>query len=45
VMEVQRCLQAGLIESPGMTHDETIALMGVLDDIRGQIGLKYAADA
>ena len=43
-IEAGRCLRAGLIESPGMTHDETIALMGVLDTIRGQIGLRYAAD-
>lgn len=43
-IEAQRCLLAGLIESPGMTHDETLALMGVMDDIRAQIGLRYAAD-
>ena len=43
--EAQRCGQAGLIESPGMTHDDTLALMGVMDEIRRQIGLKYAADA
>jgi len=44
-IEAQRCWQAGLIESPGMTHDDTLALMGVMDDIRRQIGLTYAADA
>jgi predicted dehydrogenase len=44
VMEAQRCLRAGLIESPAMTHDDTLALMGVLDDIRRQIGLTYPAD-
>jgi hypothetical protein len=27
-----------------MTHAETLALMGVMDTIREQIGLKYAAD-
>jgi predicted dehydrogenase len=43
-IEAGRCLRAGLIESPDMTHDDTIALMGVLDTIRAQIGLKYAAD-
>ncbi|MES2319644.1 MAG: Gfo/Idh/MocA family oxidoreductase [Pseudomonadota bacterium] len=43
-IEAGRCLCAGLLESPGMTHDETLALMGVLDDIRRQIGLVYAAD-
>jgi predicted dehydrogenase len=43
-IEAQRCWRAGLIESPRMTHDETLALMGVLDEMRAQIGLKYAAD-
>ena len=43
-IEAQRCFLAGLIESPGMTHDETLALMGVMDTIREQIGLRYAAD-
>ena len=44
-IEAQRCWQAGLIESPGMTHDDTLALMGVMDEIRRQIGVHYAADA
>jgi predicted dehydrogenase len=43
-IEAQRCFSAGLIESPGMTHDETLALMGVMDEVRRQIGLTYEAD-
>jgi predicted dehydrogenase len=43
-IEAQRCWQAGLIESPGMTHDDTLALMGVMDEVRRQIGLHYEAD-
>jgi len=43
-IEAGRCWQAGLIESPGMTHDDTLALMGVMDEIRRQIGVAYAAD-
>jgi predicted dehydrogenase len=43
-VEVMRCLRAGLIESPVMPLDETLALMGILDTIRSQIGLSYAAD-
>jgi predicted dehydrogenase len=43
-IEAQRCFLAGLIESPGMTHDETLALMGVMDTIREQIGVTYPAD-
>jgi len=45
VIEAQRCWRAGLVESPAMTHAETLALMGVMDEIRRQIGLRYAADA
>jgi len=45
VIEAQRCWKAGQMESPGMTHADTLALMQVLDTIRGQIGLAYAADA
>ena len=44
VIEAQRCFRAGLIESPGMTHAETLALMAVMDEIRRQIGLVYEAD-
>jgi predicted dehydrogenase len=43
-IEAQRCWQAGLVESPGMTHDDTLALMGVMDEVRRQIGVHYAAD-
>ena len=43
-IEVGRCLRAGLIESPVMPHDETLSIMGTLDAIRAQIGLRYGAD-
>jgi predicted dehydrogenase len=43
-IEAQRCWQAGLIESPGMTHEDTLALMGVMDEVRRQIGVRYTAD-
>ena len=44
-VEAGRCLKEGLLESPRMPLDETLALMGVLDTIREQIGVRYAADA
>ena len=44
-IEAGRCLHEGLIEHPLMTHDDTLALMTLLDAIRGQIGLRYASDA
>jgi predicted dehydrogenase len=42
--EVGRCIRAGLIESPVMPHGETLSIMGMLDEIRAQIGLRYSAD-
>ncbi|CDG80953.1 Gfo/Idh/MocA family protein [Janthinobacterium agaricidamnosum] len=44
VIETMRCIRAGLIESPLMPHAESVELMGVLDTMRGQIGLTYQAD-
>lgn len=44
-IEAGRCLREGLLESPGMTHAETLDLMQVLDTIRAQIGVRYPADA
>ena len=44
VDEVHRCLAEGLTESPVMTLDETVALAGVLDDIRAQIGVVYPGE-
>jgi predicted dehydrogenase len=41
--EVNRCLREGLAESPLMPLDETLAIMGVLDEVRAQIGLDYTA--
>jgi len=43
-IEAGRCLRAGLTESAGMTHADTLHLMGVLDTIRSQIGVRYPAD-
>ncbi len=42
--EVGRCLRSGLLESPVMPLDETLALLGWMDNIRAQIGLRYASD-
>jgi hypothetical protein len=41
--EVNRCLRAGLTESPLLPLDETIAIMDTLDEVRRQIGLDYHA--
>ncbi len=41
---VNDCLRAGLTESPVVSHQYTLTLMGLLDKIRGLAGVKYAAD-
>ncbi|MFW8695295.1 hypothetical protein, partial [Mesorhizobium japonicum] len=43
-IEAMRCIRAGLLESPIMPHDESVALMANLDAMRRQIGLVYSAD-
>ncbi|MFG1799109.1 Gfo/Idh/MocA family protein [Micromonospora carbonacea] len=40
-IEVQRCLAAGLTESPLVPHATTLEVMGLLDAIREQIGVHY----
>lgn len=42
-IEAQRCLRAGQLESEGMALADTLSLMGILDEIRAQINLRYAA--
>jgi predicted dehydrogenase len=44
VLEVERCLRAGELESPLVPLDETIAILEVLDETRRQLGVRYAAD-
>jgi predicted dehydrogenase len=39
--EVQRCLQAGALESPLMPHSTTLEMMNLLDAIRSEIGVIY----
>jgi hypothetical protein len=39
--EAARCLRLGLTESPVMPLDETVSIMGTMDEIRAQIGLTY----
>lgn len=40
-VEFARCLRVGLTETPLLPLDETVAIMGALDEIRRQIGLEY----
>jgi len=40
-IEAMRCLENGLIECPDLTLDFSLDLMGLLDKIRSQCGIKY----
>lgn len=42
--EVARCLRAGWTESPWVPLDDTLAVMTLLDRIRGQLGVQYPFD-
>ncbi|HEX3932754.1 MAG TPA: Gfo/Idh/MocA family oxidoreductase [Nocardioides sp.] len=44
-LHVQECLQEGLAESPLVPRSQTLELLGVMDDLRRQLGVRYAADA
>lgn len=41
IEHVQECVRSGLIESPKMSHDFSIQLIRLLDEVRGLIGLSY----
>lgn len=44
VAEVERCLRAGELESPVVPLDDTVAILETIDEIRRQVGVRYAAD-
>jgi predicted dehydrogenase len=44
VMECKRCLDAGLLESPLMPHDETLSIMEQMDSLRKEWGVRYPMD-
>jgi len=44
VEEVERCLRAGLAESPLITHADTIAVLELLDQSRATLGVKYPSE-
>jgi predicted dehydrogenase len=43
-MEVHRCLRAGLVQSPGMPHDDTLAIARVMDNLRAQWGITFPGE-
>ncbi|MGA1426182.1 MAG: Gfo/Idh/MocA family protein [Ilumatobacteraceae bacterium] len=44
VPEVHRCIESAFIESPRLTHSETLAYARTMDDIRRQLGVRYDVD-
>jgi dihydrodiol dehydrogenase / D-xylose 1-dehydrogenase (NADP) len=44
IMEVMDCVRKGLIESPLMPLDESVAIMETMDDIRRSWGLEYPTE-
>lgn len=44
VLECKRCIEAGLLESPMMPHQETISIMRQMDDLRQEWGVRYPYD-
>jgi len=41
IEEAQRCIRAGLLESPRMTHADSLGALRCMDEIRRAIGLRY----
>lgn len=41
IMHVNECLASGLTQSPKMTHQDSLNLIALLDEVRKEIGLKY----
>jgi len=41
---VQECLRQGLTESPLVPREQTLEVLGLMDDLRRQMGVRYAAD-
>lgn len=44
VLECKRCIEAGLLESPMMPHQETVSIMRQMDDLRQEWGVRYPYD-
>ena len=43
-IEFQRCLAEGLLESPLVPHAQTLTILRQMDEVRAQVGVRYAGD-
>lgn len=41
IEELRRCISAGVVESPMWTHQDSLQLISILDELREQMGLRY----
>ena len=41
VLSCEKALREGRIECPEMPHKETLRMMGIMDEIRCQLGIVY----
>ena len=44
IEEVERCLRAGVLESPRVPHADTIAILELIDQARADLGVRYPAE-
>jgi predicted dehydrogenase len=44
IEEVERCVRAGLTESPLVPHADSIAILELLDDARATLGVRYPTE-
>jgi predicted dehydrogenase len=44
IQEVERCLRAGLLQSPLAPHGDTIAILELIDQARADLGVRYPAE-
>lgn len=42
--EVRTCIRDGRIESPQMTHEDSIEVASLMDKVRAELGVVYDAD-
>lgn len=45
ITEVHRCLDRGLLESPKVSWDISLDLLGIMDEIRAQLGVIYPGES
>jgi predicted dehydrogenase len=45
IEEVERCLRAGLLESPLAPQADTIAILDLIDEARADLGVRYPGEA